>query len=164
MKKLVSIFMGSDSDLPVVKEGVKLLEKFGIPFEINIASAHRSPKYLRSLVSRAHSSGVEVFIAAAGGAAHLPGVIASETICPVIGIPIVSGPLNGFDSLLSIVQMPGGIPVATVSIGSAGAKNAAILACEILALKHKKYKVVLEQYRAEMEKDVISKSRIAAKK
>ena len=121
-------------------------------------------KYLKSLMAKAINQGTEVFIAAAGGAAHLPGVVASETTLPVIGVPVMSKSLSGMDSLLSIVQMPGGIPVATVSIGNAGAKNAGILACQILSIKYPKYKKAMVNYRKEMEKQVIAKSENLNKK
>ncbi|MFH1282126.1 MAG: 5-(carboxyamino)imidazole ribonucleotide mutase [bacterium] len=159
MGKLVSIVIGSDSDLPVIESCVSMLKKFEIPFELHIASAHRTPKFLRQIIAKAVRAGVEVFIAGAGGAAHLPGVVASETVLPVIGIPVQTKSLSGLDSLLSIVQMPGGIPVATVAIGNAGAKNAGILACQILAAKYKKYRNALVAHRKEMEKEVIKKSK-----
>lgn len=159
MKKLVTIFIGSDSDIPTIDKATGMLQKFDIPYSLHIASAHRTPKYLKQLMAKAVASGTEVFIAAAGGAAHLPGVVASETVLPVIGVPVQSKFLSGLDSLLSIVQMPGGIPVATVSIGPSGAKNAGILACQILALKYKKYMTALRNYRKEMEREVIKKSK-----
>jgi len=124
--------MGSDSDLPVVEETAKLLNEFDIPYEMTIASAHRTPERVRKLAIEAEGRGIEVIIAAAGAAAHLAGVVASNTLLPVIGIPISSSPLMGLDALFSIVQMPPGVPVATMSIGMAGAKNAAILAAQII--------------------------------
>ena len=124
-KPFVAILMGSDSDLPVVETAFTVLEKLGVPFEAKITSAHRTPALTHQYVKDAEARGCEIFIAAAGMAAHLAGAVAANTIKPVIGIPVGGGPLNGEDALLSTVQMPGGIPVATVAIGKAGAKNAA---------------------------------------
>ena len=129
----VLIVMGSESDLPVMEEGAKVLAEFGIPYEIRISSAHRSPARTAALAGEAAGRGIRVIIAGAGGAAHLAGVIAAETTLPVIGVPIPSTSLGGLDSLLATVQMPAGIPVATVAIGKAGATNAGILAAQILA-------------------------------
>ncbi len=126
--------MGSDSDLPMLQGARDVLTQLGIPFELKITSAHRTPEATRRYVQEADERGCAVFIAAAGLAAHLAGAVAALTCKPVIGIPIETGPLNGIDALLSTVQMPGGIPVATVAIGKAGAKNAAYLAAQILAL------------------------------
>lgn len=134
-KPLVAIVMGSGSDLPIMQEGAKILQEFNVPYEMTISSAHRSPEQTVDYVRQAAEKGVEVIIAGAGGAAHLPGVIAAHTILPVIGVPIESN-LLGLDSLLSIVQMPAGVPVATMAIGKAGARNAGILAVQILAGKH----------------------------
>jgi 5-(carboxyamino)imidazole ribonucleotide mutase len=130
----VLIVMGSDSDVPVMEEAVKVLQEFGVPFEMRISSAHRSPRKTAALVAAADERGIKVIIAAAGVAAHLAGVIAAETILPVVAVPMQGGALNGLDALYSMVQMPGGIPVATMAIGKAGAKNAALLAVQILAL------------------------------
>src|SRR5204863_1781295 len=130
----VAIVMGSDSDLEIMREAAKALEGFGIAYEMDIASAHRSPARTSEFARNAASRGIRVIIAGAGGAAHLAGVIAAETTLPVIGVPIPSTSLQGLDSLLSIVQMPAGIPVATVAIGKAGATNAGILAAQMLAL------------------------------
>lgn len=130
----VLIILGSDSDLPVGKETVRLFEKLGIEHELRIASAHRTPEKVKSLVTGAEESGVKIFIAGAGLSAHLAGVVASYTLKPVIGIPMDGGALKGMDALLSTVNMPGGVPVATVSLGKAGGKNAALLAARILAL------------------------------
>src|SRR5581483_11469862 len=135
-KPLVAIVMGSDSDLEIMREAAKSLDEFGIPYEIDIASAHRSPARTAEFARQAAGRGIRVIIAGAGGAAHLAGVIAAETTLPVVGVPIPSTPLNGLDSLLSIVQMPAGIPVATVAIGKAGAANAGILAAQMLALEN----------------------------
>jgi 5-(carboxyamino)imidazole ribonucleotide mutase len=131
---LVLIVMGSDSDLPVMEEAAKVLAEFGIPYEIRISSAHRSPKRTSELALQAAGRGIKVIIAGAGMAAHLAGVVASETCLPVIGVPMGGGSLNGLDALLATVQMPGGIPVATMAIGKAGAKNAGIFAVQILAV------------------------------
>jgi len=133
-KRFVALLMGSDSDLPVLQGTTDVLGELGIPFELKITSAHRTPEATRNYVQEADERGCAVFIAAAGLAAHLAGAVAALTCKPVIGIPIDAGPLNGIDALLSTVQMPGGIPVATVAIGKAGARNAAWLAAEILAL------------------------------
>jgi len=131
----VAILMGSDSDLPVMKSTLETLASFGVPYEVRISSAHRTPAATAEYVADADQRGCAVFIAAAGLAAHLAGAVAAHTIRPVIGVPMEGGPLNGFDALLSTVQMPGGIPVASVAIGKAGAKNAAYLAAQILALQ-----------------------------
>lgn len=130
----VAVLMGSDSDLPTMRETQGVLERLGVSHEIRITSAHRTPDATREYVRDAEARGCAVFIAAAGLAAHLAGAVAAGTVRPVIGVPMDGGPLNGFDALLSTVQMPGGIPVATVAIGKAGARNAAWLAAEMLAL------------------------------
>jgi 5-(carboxyamino)imidazole ribonucleotide mutase len=131
---LVALVMGSDSDAPTVKEACEILKSFGVLYQVRVLSAHRTPEALVAYVRQAENEGVRIFIAAAGGAAHLAGVVAAHTTRPVIGIPIHSPALQGLDSLLSTVQMPGGTPVATMAIGSAGARNAALFAIEILAL------------------------------
>ncbi len=159
MKPLVGILMGSDSDLPVMEEAIKVLKGFDIPFEVEVASAHRTPEKVSHYAKTAEERGLKVIIAGAGGAAHLAGVIASETILPVIGVPIDSSPLKGIDSLLSTVQMPGGVPVATVAIGKAGARNAAILAAEILALTDERIRKGITAFREEMRKGVEEKAR-----
>lgn len=133
-KPFVAVLMGSDSDLPVMGATLEVLEALGIPHEVKITSAHRTPEATHAYVKDADQRGCALFIAAAGLAAHLAGAVASMTIRPVIGVPLDAGPLKGMDALLSTVQMPGGIPVATVAIGSAGARNAAYLATQILAL------------------------------
>ena len=143
----VAVLMGSDSDLETVKETVAVLREFEVETDTHVLSAHRTPERLVEYVRSAEEGGVRVFIAAAGGAAHLAGAIAAYTTRPVIGIPIQTGALNGLDSLLSTVQMPGGIPVATVAIGKAGAKNAGILAVEILALSDASLARKLTDYR-----------------
>lgn len=155
----VGIVMGSDSDLEVMRETTSILETFDIPFEMTIASAHRSPKRAAQLASSARKRGLKVFIAGAGHAAHLAGTVAALTSLPVIGVPIDSSCLKGFDSLLSTVQMPPGVPVATVAIGKAGAKNAGILAAQILALSDSKLEKKLEAYKKELEKDVVQKAK-----
>jgi phosphoribosylaminoimidazole carboxylase PurE protein len=152
--KMISIIMGSDSDLSIMEETAKMLKSFGIKYEIKILSAHRTPEAVRKYIKNAEKKGIKIFIAGAGGAAHLPGVIASFTTLPVIGVPLGSE-LKGLDSLFSIVQMPKGVPVATMAIDKAGAINAAILAAEILALKDKKIKKRLQNYRAQMAKEVL---------
>lgn len=145
---LVGLIMGSDSDLPVVKKAVDILNEFGIGYEVKVLSAHRTPGEHADYAKTAEERGLKVIVAAAGGAAHLPGVTAGHTILPVIGIPINSNSLNGMDSLLSIVQMPPGVPVATVSID--GAKNAALLAVQIIALTDKEISSKLKDYKVKM--------------
>ena len=158
-KPLVLIVMGSDSDLPIMEEGANILAEFGIPCEIRISSAHRSPARTAALAEEAAGRGIKVIIAGAGMAAHLAGVIASGTTLPVIGVPIGGGALNGVDALYSTVQMPGGIPVATMAIGKAGAKNAGIFAAQILALGDEKVAAALKAYRARMSEEVAAKDR-----
>jgi 5-(carboxyamino)imidazole ribonucleotide mutase len=148
---LVAVIMGSKSDSEALKPTLEILTQLGIEHELNIISAHRTPEKAREYALKARERGIEVIIAAAGMAAHLPGVLASWTTLPVIGIPIASGELKGVDALYSIVQMPPGIPVATVAIGSAGAKNAAYLAAEILGIKHAKIRQAYENYRKELQ-------------
>ena len=155
--KPVAIIMGSDSDLPVVSEAVKVLKEMGVGSEVRVMSAHRTPKAVHDFVASAEKSGVKVFIAAAGGAAHLAGVVASLTTRPVIGIPIEGGSLGGLDALLSTVQMPAGVPVATVAVGKAGAVNAGILACQILALSDETLAAKLADYKTSMVKKVAEK-------
>ncbi|MBE9504346.1 MAG: 5-(carboxyamino)imidazole ribonucleotide mutase [Proteobacteria bacterium] len=154
----VLIIMGSDSDLPIMNEAAKALEQFNIGYEKTIASAHRSPKRTSKLASEARDNGIEVIIAGAGAAAHLAGVIASETTLPIIGVPIDSSPLKGMDALLATVQMPGGIPVASMAIGKAGAKNAGIFAAEILSIKYPEIADKLATYREDMAKAVEEKA------
>lgn len=145
----VAILMGSDSDLPVVQSGIDVLKKLDIPFEVKVSSAHRTPVQTHDYVKDADSRGCAVFICAAGMAAHLAGAVAANTVKPVIGIPVDAGPLQGFDALLSTVQMPGGIPVASVAIGKAGAKNSAYLAAQILATSDSALAEKLRQERAD---------------
>lgn len=153
---LVSIIMGSDSDLSVMQNTARILEEFGVAFETHIISAHRNPDGLATYVKDITSQGLKVFIAGAGGAAHLPGVIAGLTFLPVIGIPIHTKSLAGLDSLLSIVQMPAGVPVATVAIN--GAKNAGLLAIQILALSDKALQEKFLAYKQKMKQTVENKS------
>jgi 5-(carboxyamino)imidazole ribonucleotide mutase len=147
---LVAIVMGSKSDLETLQPAQEILKQFGIDSEIAIISAHRTPDKARDYARAARERGVEVIIAAAGGAAHLPGVIASWTTLPVIGVPLASSDLKGMDALYSIVQMPGGIPVACVSVGSWGVKNAAHLAAEILGLKYNNVREAYDKYRSDL--------------
>jgi len=156
---LVGIVMGSDSDLPVMEEAQRILDQFNVTYEVTLSSAHRSPDRTIRYAKSAEERGLEVIIVGAGAAAHLAGVIASETILPVIGIPIDSSPLKGMDSLLSTVQMPGGIPVATMAIGRAGARNAAILAVQILALKSPQLKKALRGYKKRLAQEVEEKGK-----
>lgn len=151
---LVSIIMGSDSDLPTMNQAGEVLKEFGIPYEIQILSAHRSPELVRDFAAKAQARGLKVVIAGAGGAAHLAGVVAAHTVLPVIGVPINSTPLNGFDSLLSTVQMPAGIPVATVAVGNVGARNAAILAVQMLALSDPQLREKLIEYKKKLAEGV----------
>ena len=144
--------MGSDSDLTLMKETAEILESFGVEYELTIVSAHRTPRRMFRYAKAARERGVKVIIAGAGGAAHLPGMVASVTDLPVIGVPIKTNSLDGFDSLLSIVQMPSGVPVATVAIN--GAKNAGILACEVLGVKFDSIAKKIVKYKEKMRKDV----------
>jgi phosphoribosylaminoimidazole carboxylase PurE protein len=156
---LVGIVMGSDSDLPVMEEAEKILQQFDVPYEVTLSSAHRSPDRTHRYAISAEEKGLEVIIAGAGAAAHLAGVLASKTTLPVIGVPIESSPLRGMDALLSTVQMPGGIPVATMAIGKAGARNAAILAVQILALNSPPLREALKEYRTRLEQEVEQKAK-----
>jgi phosphoribosylaminoimidazole carboxylase PurE protein len=158
-KPLVSIVMGSDSDFDVMSEAAKALDEFGIAYEIDVTSAHRSPDRTADYARKATGRGVRVIIAGAGGAAHLAGVIAAHTTLPVIGVPIPSTSLNGLDSLLATVQMPSGIPVATVAIGKPGATNAGILAVQILALASAAVAKKLEEHKEKLANSVEEKSR-----
>ncbi len=152
-RPLVGIMLGSASDLELVEPARSILKEFGIPFEMKVLSAHRTPDQALQYSAEAESRGIEVLIAAAGGAAHLPGVVAAKTLLPVIGIPIKTKALNGMDSLLSIVQMPAGIPVATVAID--GSVNAALLAITIMAGKHPEFRIKLRRYRKALEEKVL---------
>lgn len=154
--------MGSDSDLPVMQEAVKVLKQFEIPFEIGVYSAHRSPHRTLEYVKTAKERSLKLIIAGAGASAHLAGVTAAETTLPVIGVPIDSSPLSGFDALLATVQMPPGVPVATMGVGKSGATNAGFLAVQILALSDEKLSDKLTEYKAKLEKAVEEKSRRVA--
>ena len=156
---LVSIVMGSDSDLEIMRETGKALDEFGIVYEMDVTSAHRSPARTSEYASKAAGRGIRVIIAGAGGAAHLAGVIAAHTSLPVIGVPIPSTSLQGLDSLLAIVQMPAGIPVATVAIGKAGATNAGILAAQIIAGSNAELAKKLAGYKEKLARGVEEKSR-----
>lgn len=158
-KPLVCIVMGSENDLAVMEEAAKMLDKFGVSYEMTVASAHRTPARVSDLSRNARRRGIEVIIAGAGAAAHLAGFIAAETTLPVIAVPIDSSPLLGLDSLLAMVQMPGGVPVATVAIGKAGAKNAGILAAQILGIKYEDISARLIAYKDEMAVEVENKDR-----
>ena len=158
-KPLVGILMGSDSDLSVMEEASKVLEKFGVSHEVIVSSAHRSPERTRKYVVSASKRGIKVLITGAGAAAHLAGVVAAETTLPVIGVPIGSSALNGLDALLSTAQMPGGVSVAGMAIGKAGAKNAGILAIQILALNDKNLHKKLLKFKKDQAKAVEQKSR-----
>jgi 5-(carboxyamino)imidazole ribonucleotide mutase len=155
----VLIVMGSDSDLPVMEEAAKILTEFGVPHEIRISSAHRSPQRTAALAAEAADRGIRVIIAGAGMAAHLAGVMAAETVLPVIGVPMGGGALAGADALYATVQMPGGIPVATMAIGSAGAKNAGIFAVQVLALGNERLTAALKSCRKKMAEEVAAKDR-----
>lgn len=156
VKPLVSIIMGSDSDMPVMEEAAKILAEFGIPYEITIVSAHRTPKRLFEFSEQAHKRGIEAIIAGAGGAAHLPGMVASLSPLPVIGVPVKSSnSIDGWDSILSILQMPGGVPVATVALN--GAKNAGLLAAQILSVKNEEIRDKMIAYKAALSEEVMRK-------
>ena len=159
MKPVVGIIMGSDSDLGVMQETVKVLKQFELGFEIGVYSAHRSPHRTLEYVKSARQRGLKVIIAGAGSSAHLAGVTAAETTLPVIGVPIDSSPLSGLDSLLSTVQMPPGVPVATMGVGKSGATNAAFFALQILAVADEKLAKKLVEYKEKLEKSVAEKSR-----
>ncbi len=159
MKPVVGIVMGSDSDLAVMKEAGKVLDSFGIGYEITVSSAHRSPDKTREYVRSTGERGIKIIIAGAGWAAHLAGVIAAETTIPVIGVPIDSSPLLGLDSILSTLQMPAGIPVATMALGKGGAKNAAILAVQILAIGDESLQDKLKAYKKRLAYEVEEKDR-----
>jgi len=158
MNPKVLIVMGSDSDMPVMEGAVQLLKQFGITYDVVVASAHRTPELATKLAVNAKKKGIQVIIAGAGMAAHLAGVLAANTIIPVIGVPIDSPALHGIDALFSTVQMPPGVPVATMAIGKAGAKNAAILSAQIIGLKDPKVTKNLKAFKKKMAKDVEKKS------
>ena len=158
MKASVGVIMGSKSDWETMKHACEVLDELGVPYEKKVVSAHRTPDLMFEYAEKASVRGIQVIIAGAGGAAHLPGMVASKTILPVIGVPIQSRALNGMDSLLSIVQMPGGVPVATMAIGKAGATNAGLLATQILALQDDDLHQRLEERRITMQKASIESS------
>jgi len=155
-KPLVAIIMGSDSDLPVMKDAAEMLEKFQVPYEISIVSAHRTPERMFDYAQKAEERGIEIIIAGAGGAAHLPGMVASLTALPVIGVPVKTRSLSGMDSLLSIVQMPAGVPVATVAINNA--KNAGILAAKMLGAKYPEIRKRVKEFMKDMKEMVEEKA------
>ena len=158
-KALVAVIMGSDSDLPVMDEAVKILKEYDVPSEVKILSAHRSPEDVARFAAAARKRGIKIIIAGAGGSAHLAGVIASLTTIPVIGVPMETKELKGIDSLFSTVQMPSGVPVATVSIGKSGAKNDAILALEILGLEDDRIAKRLEAFKKNLVREVRAKNK-----
>jgi 5-(carboxyamino)imidazole ribonucleotide mutase len=159
MNPVVGIIMGSDSDLAVMQEAASVLKQFQIPFEIGVYSAHRSPHRTAEYVRSARQRGLKVIIAGAGSSAHLAGVTAAETTLPVVGVPIDSSPLSGFDALLSTVQMPPGVPVATMGVGKSGATNAAIFAVQILSVGDEALSARLSEYKSQLEKNVAEKSK-----
>jgi len=162
-KPYVGIVMGSDSDLEIMSEAAALLDKFGVAYRIDILSAHRTPKKTAEYAQNAIEQGIGVIIAGAGGAAHLAGNLAAWTVLPVLGVPIASSSLHGLDALLSTVQMPAGVPVATLSIGKAGAKNAAILAVQILSLRFPELRLKLINFKKEMEEEIEQKNAALSK-
>jgi 5-(carboxyamino)imidazole ribonucleotide mutase len=155
MTTLVGVIMGSKSDWPTMKHAVEMLEEFGVSHEVQVVSAHRTPDLMFEYAATASERGLKVIIAGAGGAAHLPGMVAAKTIVPVLGVPIQSRALSGQDSLLSIVQMPGGIPVGTLAIGEVGAKNAGILAAQIVANEDEAIREKVAAFRAKQTQDVL---------
>lgn len=152
---LVGVIMGSTSDWETMRHAVETLAEFGVPYEAKVVSAHRTPEHMAEYAQSAEARGLQVIIAGAGGAAHLPGMVAAQTVLPVLGVPVQSHALNGLDSLLSIVQMPGGVPVGTLAIGKAGAKNAALLAIAILGNQHPKYRQKLHEFRQAQTETVL---------
>ncbi len=158
-KPIVGILMGSDSDLPVMEEAARALEEFSIPFEMTVSSAHRTPARTARYARSARKRGIKIIIAGAGSAAHLAGFLAAETTMPIIGVPIGSSALKGLDALLSTVQMPGGVPVASMAIGKAGAKNAGIFAAQILSVSNPGLRVRLKNYRKRQARKVVEKAR-----
>lgn len=154
-KPLVGIIMGSRSDWETMSLAAEILQELGVPFEARVVSAHRTPDAMFEYAASAEARGLEVIIAGAGGAAHLPGMVASKTVLPVLGVPVESKALRGLDSLLSIVQMPGGVPVGTLAIGKAGATNAAIFAATILGAKHTEVREALRRFRNDQTQAVL---------
>ena len=163
-KPLIGIVMGSDSDFPVMEEALRVLDSFGISYEVTVSSAHRSPRRTAEYARTAVNRGLQIIIVGAGSAAHLAGVIAAETTLPVIGIPIDSSVLKGIDSLLSTVQMPGGVPVATMAIGKAGARNAAVFAVQMLSLANAGLRRKLIHFKQALETEVHKKAEELEKK
>lgn len=157
---LVGVIMGSRSDWETMKNAADLLEQFGVPHECRVVSAHRTPQWMAEYAESAVERGLKVIIAGAGGAAHLPGMVASQTVLPVLGVPVQSRALQGLDSLLSIVQMPGGIPVATLAIGTAGAKNAGLLAVRILATSDDDLRAELEKFNHDQTETILADSHL----
>ncbi len=157
MNTLIGLIMGSTSDWSTLEHAADTLEQLGVPFEVRVVSAHRTPDLLFDYAAGAEARGLEVIIAGAGGAAHLPGMVAAKTVLPVLGVPIQSKSLNGLDSLLSIVQMPAGIPVGTLAIGRAGAVNAALLAASLLGNKHPEFREALRGYRDRQTETVLAR-------
>ncbi|MBT68161.1 MAG: 5-(carboxyamino)imidazole ribonucleotide mutase [Thiotrichales bacterium] len=156
MSALVGVIMGSKSDWPTMKNATDMLDEFGVAYEVKVVSAHRTPDLMFEYAETAQDRGLEVIIAGAGGSAHLPGMVASKTIVPVLGVPVQSKALSGQDSLLSIVQMPGGIPVGTLAIGEAGAKNAGILAAQIVGNHDEKVRQKVAKFRSEQTQSVLN--------
>lgn len=159
-KPLVGVVMGSKSDWETMQNTTETLKQLGIPYEVQVVSAHRTPDLLFSYAETAEQKGLKAIIAGAGGAAHLPGMLAAKTHIPVLGVPVQSKALSGQDSLLSIVQMPAGIPVATFAIGRAGAVNAALFACSMLAAEHHEYNEAIKQYRQAQTDSVLSSTQL----
>lgn len=155
MQPLVGLIMGSRSDWPTMEHAAHMLERLGVPYETRVVSAHRTPDLLFDYARTAAERGLQVIIAGAGGAAHLPGMVASQTALPVLGVPVQSKALNGLDSLLSIVQMPGGIAVGTLAIGKAGATNAGLLAAQIVGLQHPDIRAAVEAFRTDQTRQVL---------
>ena len=153
---LVGVIMGSTSDWETMRHAVETLTEFGVPHEAKVVSAHRTPELMAEYAQSAEARGLQIIIAGAGGAAHLPGMVAAQTVLPVLGVPVQSHALNGLDSLLSIVQMPGGVPVGTLAIGKSGAKNAALLAISILGNQHPEYRQKLHDFRQAQTEKVLS--------
>jgi 5-(carboxyamino)imidazole ribonucleotide mutase len=160
IQPLVGVIMGSQSDWETMRHATEFLAEFDVPYEARVVSAHRTPDLMADYAKTAESRGLEVIIAGAGGAAHLPGMVAAHTVLPVLGVPVKSKALNGLDSLLSIVQMPGGIPVATLAIGEAGSKNAALLAVRILANSRPELRRKLLDFQRRQTEQVLSDSRL----
>ncbi len=160
MSALVGVIMGSKSDWPTMKNATDMLEELGVSYEVKVVSAHRTPDLMFEYAETAEERGLKVIIAGAGGSAHLPGMVASKTIVPVLGVPVQSKALSGQDSLLSIVQMPGGIPVGTLAIGESGAKNAGILAAQIVGNENEAVRERVSKFRSEQTQNVLNNSNL----